>query len=181
MPLLILGLALWAAGHGFKRAAPDVRARMGDRGKGLVTAILLLSIVAMVFGYRSAEFIPVWDPPVFARHLNNLIMVIAFYLFGVGAAKGLTAKWLRHPQLTAVVLWAAAHLIVNGDLASIVLFGGLLVWALAEMVVLNRAAPWQRPADTSIKGDAVALIVGLFIMSIAAGIHLWLGVNPFGG
>ena len=103
------------------------------------------------------------------------------YLFGVGAAKGTTAGWLRHPQLSAVIVWAVAHLLVNGDLSAIVLFGGLLVWAIAEVIVLNRTTTWVRPTDVSIKGDAKALVIGLIVMSIAIAIHIWLGVNPFGG
>ena len=181
MLALLFGLVLWAGAHLFKRVAPDLRARTGNLGKGIVTALLLSAVLAMIFGYRSAEFVPLWEPPSFARHLNNLLMVIAFYCFGVGATRGLTAGWLRHPQLTAVGLWAVAHLLVNGDLASLVLFGGLLIWALAEMVVLNRVSAWSRPAETSLKGDVVALVVGLVLMSLAAGVHFWLGVNPFGG
>lgn len=180
MTLLVLGLALWAGAHFLKRAAPDARARMGGAGKGLVAFLLVVSIVAMVFGYRMAAFTPLWTSPGFLTHLNNLAMVVAFYLFGVGAAKGTTAGWLRHPQLTAVMVWAAAHLLVNGDLASLVLFGGLFVWAAAEVVVINRSQPWERPDAVSIKGDAKALGIGLLLLVAAAAVHLWLGVNPFG-
>ncbi len=179
--LLIAGLALWSGAHFFKRVAPDARASLGDAGRGLVTGLSVLAIVLMVIGYRWADDSAVWEPPAFLRHLNNLLMVVAFYLFGVGAAKGTTAGWLRHPMLTGVAVWAAAHLFVNGNLAAIVLFGGMLVWALAEVVVVNRAQPWDRPAAVSLKGDAKALIIGLVVMAIAAAIHIWLGVNPFGG
>tara|TARA_R110002033_G_scaffold630_5_gene5796 strand:- start:679 stop:1224 length:546 start_codon:yes stop_codon:yes gene_type:complete len=181
MYLLILGLALWAGAHFFKRLAPAVRAKMGGSGKALVAALSVLAIVLMVMGYRATDFVVIWEPPAGMRHLNYLLMVVAFYLFGVGAAKGTTAGWLRHPQLTAVIVWAVAHLLVNGDLSAIVLFGGLLVWAIAEVIVLNRTTTWVRPADVSIKGDAKALVIGLIVMSIAIAIHIWLGVNPFGG
>lgn len=180
MFLLILGLALWAGAHFFKRLAPTARARLGDPGKGLVAVLSVVAIVLMVFGYRASDFVPVWEPPNGMRHLNNLLMVIAFYLFGVGSAKGTTARWLRHPQLTAVIVWAVAHLLVNGDLSSIVLFGGMLIWAIAEVIVLNRTTTWDRPTDVSIKGDAKAFVIGLIVMAIVVAIHIWLGVNPFG-
>lgn len=179
MTLLVLGLLLWSGAHLLKRVAPDARARMGDAGKGLVALLLVVSIVAMVVGYRSAEFVPVYDPPPFLTHVNNLLMVVAFYLFGVGAAKGTTAGWLRHPQLTAVKTWATAHLLVNGDMASILLFGGLGAWAVVEVIVINRSQPWDRPAGVSIRGDVKALGIGLVLLVAAAAVHLWLGVNPF--
>ena len=180
MTLLVLGLVLWSGAHLLTRAAPDARGRMGDAGKGLVALLSVLGVVAMVIGYRAAETWAVWAPPAFLTHVNNLLMVVAFYLFGVGAAKGTTAGWLRHPQLTAVMVWATVHLLVNGDTASIVLFGGLFVWAAVEVVVINRSQPWDRPDPVSIKGDLKALVIGLVVMAAAAAVHLWLGVNPFG-
>jgi uncharacterized membrane protein len=72
-----------------------------------------------------------------------------------------------------------AHLLVNGDLASAVLFGGLGLWALAEMLLIGRAEPWKRPAPGSIKGDARNLVATALIYALIAGIHIWLGHNPF--
>ncbi|MGB3408915.1 MAG: NnrU family protein [Jannaschia sp.] len=180
MTLIIIGLLLWSGAHFFKRLAPRLRQRMGDKAKGLVAVGSVLGIVAMVIGYRGAAFIPVWDPPAFLVHVNNLLMVLAFYLFGVGAAKGTLSARIRHPQLTAVKTWAVAHLLVNGDLASLVLFGGMLTWAIVSVVVINRSRPWDYPTEVSVKGDVKALVIGLVLMAIVAGIHAWLGVNPFG-
>ncbi|UWQ21687.1 NnrU family protein [Jannaschia sp. W003] len=181
MIVLVLGLLLWAGAHFFKRIAPDARARLGDRGKGLVALLLVVSVVLMVLGYRAAPADAYWAPPAWTKHLNNLLMLVAFYLFGVGAAKGTTAGWLRHPQLTAVVLWSAAHVLANGEIKALVLFGGLGLWAVAEMIVINRAQPWERPAATSVKGDVKALVIGLVLYAVVAAVHVWLGVWPFGG
>ncbi len=79
----------------------------------------------MIVGYRAAPFAAVWTPPAWTVHLNNLLMLVAVAVFGMGMSKGRARAWLRHPMLTAVVIWAVAHLLVNGDLASILMFGGL--------------------------------------------------------
>jgi hypothetical protein len=131
---------------------------MGDPGKGLIALLLVVSVVMMWLGYRAAPYLPVWTPPEVLKHVNNLAMVFAFYLFGVGAAKGTMAARIRHPQLMAVT-----------------------IWAVAEMVVINRAQPWDRPTDVSVKGDVKALVIGLVLMTIVLAVHVWLGVWPFGG
>ena len=87
MTVLILGVALWWGAHFFKRLAPERRAAMGEKGKGLVTLLLVASVVLMVWGYRSAEFVPVWEPPAFLVHVNNLLMLLAFYLYAASGMK----------------------------------------------------------------------------------------------
>src|SRR6056297_2483835 len=125
MTLLILGLLLWTVAHWFKRLMPAQRAAMGEPGKGVAALAIVAAVVLMVIGYRGADFVHVWAPPAFMVHISNLLMLLALWVFGSSAAKGAKA-WpayrIRHPQLTAVKIWALAHLLVNGDLASIVLF-----------------------------------------------------------
>ncbi len=183
MTLLILGLFLWAAAHAFKRLAPDARARMGNAGKGIVALVILVALVLMIVGYRSAEFTPVWNPPAFLTGINNLLMLFALWVYGSSAAKGAKA-WpatrIRHPQLTAVKIWALAHLLVNGDLASIVLFGGLLAWAVASVIVINRAEPeWTAPPAAGRKTYIRLTVITLVMLVVMTGIHHALGVNPF--
>ena len=181
---LILGVALWWGAHFFKRIAPDVRAGMGEAGKGLVAALLLASLVLMVIGYRSADGAFFWGRSPAMVGINNLLMLLAFYSFGASAAK--PAKvWLgtkiRHPQLTGFSLWAVAHLLVNGDMPSIILFGGLLVWALAEMAVINKAeGPWAPPPQAPAKKEIVLLVVTVVLFSVTSGVHYWLGYPVFG-
>ncbi|MEM9798634.1 MAG: NnrU family protein [Pseudomonadota bacterium] len=181
MAMLIAGFLLWCGAHFFKRLAPETRAKLGDPGKGLVALLIVLSVVAMVIGYRRAEFIPLWLAPDWLTHLNNLLMLIAFYIYGVGATKGLLAARIRHPQLTATKIWAVAHLLVNGHVAALILFGGMLAWAVAEVILINRSEPWNKPESVSIMGDVKALVIGTVLMAIVMGIHVWLGVWPFGG
>lgn len=183
MTLLISGLILWIAAHLFKRLAPDLRASMGMPGKGVIAVVILAALVLMIIGYRSAEFIYVWSPPSFLVHVNNLAMIVAFWVYGSSAAKGSKA-WpaykTRHPQLLAVKIWAVAHLLVNGDLASIILFGGLLAWAVVSVILINRAEPvWTAPAPAGPATYIRLAVITVVLFGIVAAIHVWLGVWPF--
>ncbi|MBS1302531.1 NnrU family protein [Loktanella sp. SALINAS62] len=181
MILLILGLALWAGAHFWKRIAPDHRAGFGDRGKMIVAVASVIAIVLMVVGYRSADCAVYWGRSPAMTGINNLLILFSFYLFAASGKKTRITRWIRHPQLTAVAVWAVAHLLVNGDVPSFVLFGGLLIWALAEMVVLNRAqgarGAYHAPP---IKSEWIAIVAAVVLYIVVAGIHAWLGYNPFG-
>tara|TARA_R110002049_G_scaffold23781_4_gene84503 strand:- start:6611 stop:7168 length:558 start_codon:yes stop_codon:yes gene_type:complete len=183
MTLLILGLILWVAAHYFKRLMPAQRAAMGDAGRGLVAVVLVVALGLIIWGYRVADFIPVWNAPLFLTHLNNLLMLLAFWVFGSSAAKGAKA-WpaykTRHPQLLAVKIWATAHLLVNGDLASILLFGTILGWAVGSVILINRAEPhWTAPAHAGRATYIRLAVISAVLFVIVAAIHLWLGVSPF--
>ena len=181
MTLLVLGILLWWGAHLFKRVAPGIREPMGNKGKGLVAIVLVASIVLMVIGYRSAESFELGIYPPFLQHINNLLMLLALYFTSPGPSKGAIFYKMRHPMLTGFSLWAMAHLLVNGDTPSLVLFGGLLVWALAEMVVINRAEPgWTPPQKGSIAKDAMFLVISLVLLAVIGLVHSWLGYNPFG-
>lgn len=183
MTLLILGLILWTGAHYFKRLAPAARANMGEKGKLVATLGIVAGIVLMVLGYRAADFIPVWNPPGFLVHVNNLLMLIALWTFGSSAAKGAKA-WpatrIRHPQLTGFKIWAFAHLLVNGDLASVILFGGLLAWAVGSVILINRAEPdWSAPEPAG-KATYIRLaVISIVLFVVVAGVHMMLGVSPF--
>ena len=187
MALLIIGLALWVAVHLLKRVAPGMRGamteRMGSASMGLIALGVVASIILMVIGYRQAEFIPVWQPPSFMVHLNNLLMLVAFYIYGASARKS-DKVWvgtkIRHPQLTGFGIWAIAHLLVNGDLASVILFGGLLIWAVLSVRLINAAeGPWVVPPRAATKSEIVLVVITLVMVGIVTAIHSWLGVWPF--
>lgn len=181
MTLLILGVALWVAAHFFKRVAPGPRASLGSAGKGLVAVAILVSVVLMVMGYRGAETVDLWYPPMWLTHVNNLLMVLAFYFYAADGMKAGFVARMRHPQLTGFKTWAVAHLLVNGDLASVILFGGLLAWAVVTVIVINRAQPEWTPRTP--KPGAVPKALGgtLVTVVIVMLIHNWLGVQPWGG
>jgi uncharacterized membrane protein len=141
----------------------------------------LIAIGLVVVGYRQADSTFYWGRSTALTGVNNLLMLFAFYLFAASGAKTRITKFIRHPQLSAIVVWGVAHLLVNGDSASFVLFGGLIVWALAEMVIINRdEGPRDAYHAVPIKKEATALIATVVVFGVVAGIHVSLGYNPFG-
>ncbi|ABD53732.1 NnrU family protein [Jannaschia sp. CCS1] len=182
--LLIAGLALWVAAHAWKRVAPAHRASFGDKGKGIVAGLVVLSVILMVIGYRGAEGAFYWGRSPALVGINNILMVLAFYIYAVGGPKG-DRVWLgtklRHPQLTGYSLWAIAHLLVNGDTPSFVLFGGLLVWALGSVVAINAAeGPWTPPNRAPKRKELTYVIATVVIVVVVMLIHWALGVQPWG-
>ena len=182
MTLLILGLALWWAAHLFKRVAPEARARMGNGGRLVATVLILLSVVLMWFGYGAAkETAAVWwgrSPALVG--VNNLLMVFAVYLYAVSGTRAALARRIRHPQLTAVKVWALAHLLVNGDLPSLVLFGGLLAWAVVSVIVINRSEPKWVPPVAKPGAEWKAVLGTVVVTVVIMLVHDWLGYQPWG-
>jgi uncharacterized membrane protein len=179
--LLIAGLLLWSGAHFWKRIAPASRARVGDKGKAIVAVLSVAAIVLMVIGYRGAEGPVWWGRSSALVGINNLLMVFAFYLYAASGAKTAITRRIKNPQLTAVKVFALAHLLVNGDLASFVLFGGLLAWAVGEVILLKRAGvPWSPPHPVPVKKEITAIIATVIVTAVVMGIHYWLGVTPWG-
>ena len=178
---LILGVALWWAAHLFKRAAPEQRARMGERGKGAVALALVVSVVLMVVGYKTADGAVYWGRSPTLVGINNLLVLAGFYLFAASGMKTRVTRLTRHPQLIGFSLWAFGHLLVNGDVPSFVLFGGLLAWALTEIAVINRTVPdWTPPPPAPARKEVMAVVGALVVYLVVALIHGWLGYWPFG-
>lgn len=182
MALLLLGILLWWGAHLFKRVAPGIREPMGDKGKGLVALVLVLSIVLMVLGYRGVESYEWGLYPPFLKHINNLLVLIAIYFMSPGPQKGALFYKMRHPMLTGFGLWALAHLLVNWDPASFVLFGGLWAWSITEKMVINKAEPnWTPGPKGSLAKDAMFLGASVVLMGVIGYIHGLVGPSPFGG
>lgn len=185
--VLILSLALWSGLHLLRSVAPDARAslqdRLGDGSKGIIAGGLLLSVGLMVLGSNMVPFVSVWSPPSFLTHVNNLLMLFAFYIFLTTATQPGTAFVLgnlKNPQLTGFKVWAFSHLLVNGDLASILLFGGLLAWAVAEVIFSKRTVSLVDRNDAKISSPWVHMGLVLVAFAVVAAVHsIWRW--PFGG
>jgi len=187
MALMIAGIVLWSAAHLFKVLAPDARARLARRAgegpvKGLMAVLLLASVAMMTVGYQQAAFVNVWFPPVWTVHLNNLLMVLAVGIFIAGGIPGHVRHWVRHPQLIGFKTWALAHLLVNGDLASIVLFGGLLAWGVVSLVGINkRDGKGPKPARGTLRGNLIHAGATVAVFGAISWTHDYFGVWPYPG
>lgn len=181
MTYLILGLVLWTAGHVFKRIAPDMRAGMGHAGRGLAALIILAGVVLMVIGYRAADGAVLWGRHPATVGINNLLMLLSVYMFAAAGMKTALARKMRHPMLGGLKVWALAHLLVNGDVPSFVLFGGLLAWAVVEMIVINRAQPdWTPPAPAPRRKEVIAVVASVVLYGVIAALHYHFGYPVFG-
>lgn len=179
--VLILGVALWSVPHLFKRLMPARRAAMGEAGKGIVAISVLAGIVLMVLGWRMADPVWLWVAPPFLTHVNNLLVLIGFYLFAVSGFQTSLARRVRHPQLSGFKAWAVAHLLVVGTLQGVILFGGLLAWAVVSVIVINRAQrDWTPPPPAPGWKEGAAVVAALVLTAVVGWIHGWLGPWPFG-
>ena len=181
MTMLFSGVALWWVAHLFKRLAPGARASMGNAGRGVVALALLAALVLMVIGYRAVPNMPNMVTMPGNGHLNNGLMLIAVIVFGAGMSKGWLWTKIRHPMLWGVILWSVAHLAVHNGGPSLVLFGGMGLWAIVEMVLINaQAGGWTPPASGGIKRDLVLVVIALAMYGLIIGIHQMMGLHPVG-
>jgi uncharacterized membrane protein len=185
MGLLIAGLVLWSLVHLYPSLASQSRdgvvARLGNNAYRGVFALLMLGALAMiVFGWKNAVPSAIYAPPLAGNLLVSVLMLIAFILFVAAQAKTNIKRLLRHPQLTGVIVWGVAHLLANGDSRSVALFGGLGVWALVEIVLINRRdGAWQRPAAAPVGSDVIVIIISAIAFAVVLYFHQWLfGVAP---
>ncbi len=190
MLVLILGLIVFLGTHSVRMAAGDWRARMiarlGDGPwKGLYSIASAIGLVLIIWGYGLARQNPVvlWFPPEWLRHVAITLNLIAFILFAAYLVPG---GWMKarlgHPMILSVKVWAFAHLIANGTLVDVILFGAFLVWAIVAYAAnrrRDRATGTIRVAGPA-RNDAIAVVVGVAIWAaILWRVHQWvIGVSP---
>jgi uncharacterized membrane protein len=196
MFLLILGLVVFLGTHAFTMARARRAALVSRLGegpyKGLYSLLSLIGIVLIAYGfgqYRAGDWINVWYPPVWTRHLALTLNIFAFIFLAAAYIPGRIKRALKHPMLAAVKIWALAHLLANGDLGSILLFGSILAWAVMARIsakrrrdeVRDHAGPAVEPAGW--RNDAIAVAVGLVAwFAFARWLHPWLiGVSVWPG
>jgi uncharacterized membrane protein len=192
MVLLIAGLIIFLGVHSIRIVAEDWRAerirRMGERRwKGIYAVISIVGFVVLVWGFGLARHTPVtlWTSPYGMRHVTALLVLPAFILVVAAYVPGThIRKALGHPMLAGTALWAFAHLLSNGGLADVVLFGAFLVWAAIGFVnarARDRKAAVTYPALGASR-DVIAVVVGTIAWAIF-GMFLHgplIGVRPFG-
>ena len=188
MTLLILGLLLFFSVHLVRVVAPGFRQRMMERmgawgWKAVYSVPAIIGFVLLVIGYDQVRWTsPVlWESPQWTRMAATLVMAPALVLLFSAYVPGKIRDGLRHPMLIAVVLWAAVHLLANGRVADLVLFGSFLLWSLVVLASAWRR-PWQPQAGPNGPVfDLVALLIGVAAwMLLIRGGHVWLVGMPVG-
>ena len=170
--IMIAGLALFIGAH-VLTTLRDVRAaaiaRLGEGGYKIVYSLVSLAGIALAawgFGlYRATGWINVWHPPVALRHLALALMLPAVILVVASYVRGRIYTTLKHPMLAGVKLWAVLHLLSNGDLGSIILFGSILAWAVYDRISLKRRAdPGAPPIPVDgLRNDVIAVVIGAIV------------------
>ena len=174
MTLLLLGIAIFLGVH-LIPALPGVREQLIERFgrnlyRGLFSLVSALGFVLIVWGFARAPFLQVWVPPSWTRHVAMLLMLPVFVLIIAAYLPGRIKQTVKHPFLVAIKTWALAHLIANGDLASMVLFGSFLAYAVIDRIALK-----HRPAaglitvggaPDSPRNDIIAVVGGLVFYAI---------------
>lgn len=180
MALMILGLAVWVGVHLFPAIALEQRAIMVRKlglglYKGIFALCIVLAIILIVFGWRSVEPVLIYRLPAEMRHLTYVLVLLTFILFVAARTHNSIKRYLRHPQLTGVVLWSIGHLLVNGDNRSLLLFSVLGVWAILEMGMINRReAGWRKPEPAGIARNLGVVVGGCILFAVLFLLHPWL-------
>lgn len=186
MGLLILGLALFIGMHMVRIVAPGLRdagiAKLGGAGWKILYAVVSIAGVYLMgkgYGAYRAEGSPIlYDPPLWMGHITILLMALAFIFVVAGniPMTGHIKAKLKHPMLIGIKTWAIAHLLINGDVASVVLFGSMLAWAVISVIAIKKRGSVP-PVATSVKADVISVVVGLALWLAFA---MWLHTSLIG-
>lgn len=165
----------------------DKMAAKSDMGwKAMYAVASLIGIVLMVRGYAELRLTPtvLYVPPMWLRHIAAILMLPAFAFFIAPYFPGRIKAALKHPQLIAVKIWALAHLLVNGNLADVLLFGSFLIWAVVDRVSMKKRVARPLPgAPESKANDVIVVVVGLllYVVFVMWGHETLIGMKPFAG
>ncbi|MFT4768397.1 MAG: putative membrane protein [Glaciecola sp.] len=184
MGLLLAGVLLFTGTHLFLSLAPKqvnaAKQGIGEGGvKGLVSVLSVAGLALLVLGWRSSETTWLYTVPPSVRTFAIGLIVLALYLFVVSNRSSVIKRLVRHPQLSGVLLWATAHLLLNGDSRSIVLFGGMACWALLEILLINRReGVWKKPVPPGLATELLTIVAALIFVTFVAWAHPWLAGVP---
>ena len=171
-----MGVVLFAVVHFIPSLAPGVKTswqgKLGESGyKGVFSLALLASFALMIIGWRGAQPVSIYMPVSAIREPAMGLLFVAIGLLVVGSLNSRLRQWVRHPQLTGLLLWAVAHLLLNGDSRSVTLFGGMAIWSSVEMWAINkREGPWVKSEIPSVSAEVgIVLITAVAVAAIVWG------------
>ncbi len=180
MAMLLLGLLLFAGVHFVPSLAPGLKnawlGRLGENGyKATFSLLLLAGLGLIIMGWRSTSPTYLYPPPAGLYLPAMALIYLGFLLFVVSNRKSRLRRLIRHPQLTGVALWGIAHLMLNGDNRSLALFGGLTLWAVAEIIAINRReGAWVKDEPPGWGTELVTLAITVVVIGVVIWAHPWL-------
>lgn len=176
MSLMLLGLVIFFAIHLVPTRVALRTSLVQKFGllpyKALFSLVALAGFVLIVIGKGQAEFIAVWTPPAFMRHITMLLVLFAFILLVATYVPSNIKAKVRNPMLIATKLWATGHLLANGDLASIVLFGSFLAYAVVDVISVKKRGVAVEPKRYSYALDGLVVVIGVVAYGLVAMNHL---------
>lgn len=186
MGVFILGLIVFFASHSFTAFFRGARQKIADRigvigYRGLYSLFALAGFILIVVGWRGADTSLLYVPPIWMRHVVYVLMPIAIILLVAAyAPKGKIAAAAKHPMLAGLKLWAFAHLLVNGEVRSVLLFGAFLVFGIADRIAVKRrgapvpaAGPWRNDIIVVAVGAVVYAAIALYLHRYIAGVAVF--------
>lgn len=184
MTLMLIGIALFMGFHLLQAALPTQFQRWeASLGKGPMKGIIALGNLAgmacIVFGWRGAGIEWLYAPNPALHHPALLLLAIAIWLLIVAKRGSAVRRIIRHPQLTAVILWGTAHLLLNGESRAALLFGALLVWAALEILLINRRdGPYTPPSPPGGFHELLTLVFTVALIAVLVAAHPWFAGMP---
>ena len=180
MLLLAIGILLFAGVHLIPSLAPALKAswydRLGENGyKGSFSLLLLAALALIIIAWRNTLPTLVYLPSPALHGPAMGLLVIAFLLLVVSSRKSRLRRLVRHPQLTGVILWGIAHLLLNGENRSLLLFGGISFWAIVEILAINRRdGAWHKPDAPPWSAEIATLVITGAVIALVIYVHPWL-------
>ena len=179
MALLGFGVLLWAFVHLVPTIEQPLKLklinRFGENGyKGIFSLAILVSIVLMVLGWRSTPQEYLYVLPPWSRTAGILLMFLSFVLMGAANYPTAIKRFLRHPMLTGVIIWSVSHLLTNGTTRALILFGGIGLWALIEIPLINkREGVYEKPEAPGLFREVRGLAISAVIFAVVFYAHPW--------
>ena len=177
MNLLILGIIIFISIHlvPISPLKNILINRLGEnKYKGLFSLIALIGILIIIYGFSSADYYPIWDPLPYSKELALTLMPISIVLLVAANIQTNIKRLTKHPMLIGILIWSFVHLIANGDLRSIMLFGSFGVYALIDIIFSKKVLTTNNTTNYTLTKDIIVVIIGLLVYAIIVYFHRYI-------
>jgi len=182
MAILAIGLLIFLGIHllpSFPQKREDLINRFGDKGyRGIFSLLSAAGLGLIIYGKATAGFVFLWNPPSWGHQAPFYLMLPALILMPAANMAGHIKRCVRHPMLIGVMLWSVAHLLANGDLASVLLFGGFGLFAVYDLISVTHRTTNRPSFEVQAKFDIIAIAAGVVAYALLMHFHVYLFRTP---